>query len=77
MCDLSPGNIPSLANIDDIDTVGTSLPEVRLHVHLEVLGTQVALSSEQLLNVLLGGVEDGRKLRGGHGGRLICNEQRN
>lgn len=64
-------NIPGLANVDDIDTVGASLPEVRLHVRLEVLGPEVALSCEEHLNVLGGGVEDRGELRGGHGGRLI------
>jgi hypothetical protein len=36
-------NAPGLANVDDVDTVRASLPEVRLHVDLEVLGTDVAL----------------------------------
>ena len=36
-------NAPGLANVDDVDTVGAGLPEVRLHVDLEVLGTDVAL----------------------------------
>lgn len=40
-------------------------------MNLEVLGSQVALSCEEHLNVLGRGVEDGGKLRGGHGGRLI------
>jgi hypothetical protein len=31
----------------------------------------VALSCEEHLNVLRGGVEDGGELRGGHDGRLI------
>lgn len=39
----SCSNAPGLANVDDVDTVGAGLPEVRLHVHLEVLGTNVAL----------------------------------
>lgn len=64
-------NIPGLANVNDIDAVRTSLPEVGVHVNLEVLGTQVALSCEEHLNVLGGGVEDGGELRGGHDGRLI------
>jgi hypothetical protein len=63
--------IPGLANVQDVDTVGTGLPEVGLHVHLEVLGTEVALSSKEHLNVLRGRVEDGGELGGGHGGRLI------
>jgi len=63
--------IPGLANVDNIDTVGTGLPEVGLHVHLEVLGTEVALSSQEHLNVLGGRVENRGELGGGHGGRLM------
>lgn len=64
-------SVPGLADVQDVDTVGAKLPEVRLHVHLEVLGSQVALSSQEHLNILGGGVEDRGKLRGGHDGRLI------
>lgn len=67
----SPSNIPGLANVDDIDTIGTGLPEVGLHVHLEVLGPEVALSGKEHLNVLRGRVENRGKLRRGHVGRLI------
>ena len=75
---LSLLHIPGLANVQDVDTVGTELPEVRLHVSLEVLGTQVALSRQEHLNVLGRRVEDRRKLRGGHDGRLIWSRgQRN
>lgn len=28
-----PFDVPGLANVDDIDTVGASLPQVRGHVH--------------------------------------------
>lgn len=64
--------IPGLANVDHVDTIRASLPEVRLHVNLQVLGTQVALSCEEHLNVLGGGIENGGEVRGGHGERLIC-----
>lgn len=64
-------DIPGLANVNDIDTIRASLPQVRIHVNLEVLGAQVALSCEEHLNVLGGGVEDRGELRGGHYGRLI------
>lgn len=37
-------NIPGFANVDHIDAIWTGLPEVWLHVHLHVLGTNVALS---------------------------------
>jgi hypothetical protein len=59
-------NVPGLANVENIDTVGASLPEVRLHVHLQVLTTQVALSSQEHLNVLGGGVERGGQVGGSH-----------
>lgn len=43
-------------------------------MNLKVLGTQVALSCEEHLNVLGGGVEDGGELRGSHFGRLILSK---
>lgn len=58
--------LPGLANVDNIDTVGPGLPQVRLHVHLEVLCAEVALGSEEHLNVLLGGVEDCGEVAGSH-----------
>ena len=58
--------LPGLANVQDVDTVGPGLPQVRLHVHLEVLCAEVALGSEEHLNVLLGGVEDGGEVGGSH-----------
>lgn len=67
-------SIPGLANVDHIDSVGAGLPEIRLHVHLEVLGTQVALSSKEHLNVLRGRVENRGELGGGHGERLMDDE---
>jgi anionic cell wall polymer biosynthesis LytR-Cps2A-Psr (LCP) family protein len=66
---LSP--IPGLANVQDVDTVGAELPEVRLHVHLKVLRTKVALSGKEHLNVLRGRVENRGELGRGHVGRLI------
>lgn len=63
--------LPGLANVDHVDTVRASLPDVRLHVHLEVLGAQVALSCKQHLNVLGGGIEDRGQVGGSHDGRLI------
>lgn len=66
-------HIPGLANVQDVNTVGAKLPEVRLHVNLEVLGSQVALSRQEHLNVLGRGVENRGELRRGHDGgwRLI------
>lgn len=58
--------VPGLANVDNVDTIWASLPEVWLHVHLEVLGTEVALGSEEHLNVLRGGVESRWEVGRGH-----------
>lgn len=58
--------LPGLANVDDIDSVRASLPEVVLHVNLHVLGAQVALSREEHLNVLGRGIENGGELRRSH-----------
>jgi hypothetical protein len=51
-------NIPSLSNVNNIDSIRSSLPEVRLHVNLQVLGSKVALSREKMLNVLGGRIEN-------------------
>ena len=51
---------PSLPNIEDIDTVSTGLPQVRLHVNLEILVAKMALRSQEHFNVLAGGVENRR-----------------
>lgn len=63
--------IPGLANVDNIDSVWASLPEVVLHVNLHVLGAQVALSCEEHLNVLGGGIENWGELRRSHLDDLI------
>jgi hypothetical protein len=64
-------DIPGLANVDNIDSVWASLPEVVLHVNLEVLGAQVALSCEEHLNVLGGGIENRWELSWSHLDDLI------
>jgi hypothetical protein len=51
--------LPGLANIDHIDSIRTSLPQVGFHVHLQIFGSQVTLSCEEHLNVLRSGIEDG------------------
>jgi len=58
--------LPGLADVDHVDTVRASLPEVRLHVHLEVLGTEMRLGGKQHLDVLRRRVEDGGKVGGSH-----------
>ena len=58
--------VPGLSNVNNVDTVSAGLPEVGLHVHLKVLGTEVALGSQEHLDVLAGGVHGGGKISGGH-----------
>mgnify|MGYP006181525735 CR=1 FL=1 len=45
--------LPGLAQVDDVDAVGSSLPDVLSHLVVGVGGTDVDLSSQKLLNVLL------------------------
>ena len=49
-------------------TVGPSLPDVGLHRLLAVLGSNVALSGEEHLDVLLSSVQDGGESGSGHDG---------
>lgn len=58
--------LPGLTNVQDVDTVGSGLPQVWLHVHLEVLGSEMALGSEEHLDVLLSRVEDRGEVGGSH-----------
>jgi hypothetical protein len=55
-------DIPGLSDVDHVNTVGAGLPQVGLHVHLEVARTEVALGSQEHLNVLGGGVENRRQV---------------
>lgn len=49
-------------------------------MHLEVLGTEVALGRQEHLDVLAGGIENGRQVSGSHldlnssfgGGEKVC-----
>jgi hypothetical protein len=61
--------LPSLADVDNVDTICTSLPEVRLHVHLEILGSNVGLGLDQHLNILLSWVENRWEIAGSHDGQ--------
>lgn len=62
------GDGPGLADVDHVDAVRASFPQIGLHMHLEVLGSEVALCCEQHLNVLGGSIEDRRKVRWRHDG---------
>lgn len=59
-------NVPGLANVDHVDAVWASLPEVWLHVHLHVLGTDVALGRQEHLDVLGSGIEARGEVVGSH-----------
>ena len=59
-------DIPSLANVDDVHAVRPRLPQVGLHVDLHVLAADVALRRQQHLDILRGGIEDGREVGGCH-----------
>lgn len=49
---------PGLANVDDVDAIRARLPQVRLHMSLQVFAAKVAVGSKEHLNVLAGRIED-------------------
>lgn len=59
----------TLAQRKTLLTISTTLVDVRLHGFVAVLGTEVALSGEEELNVVLGDVHGGGELVGGH---VVC-----
>ena len=52
--------------MQNVDTVGPRLPQVWLHVHLQILAADVALRAQQHLDVLRRGVERRREVLSGH-----------
>lgn len=58
--------LPGLADVEKVDTVRTTLVDVRSHLLVGVLGADVSLGGEEEGDVLLGGVESSRDL--GHFG---------
>ena len=58
--------IPSLGDIDNVNTIRPCLPQVRLHVCLEVLAADVALRGEKHFDVVRGGVKHRREVGGSH-----------
>lgn len=56
---------PYTTSLDQL-TISTALVHIRLHGLVAVLGTEVALSSEEELDVVLGSLEGSGKLVGGH-----------
>ena len=61
--------VPGLAKIDYVYAIGTSLPFVWVHVHLKILGAQMALGRQKHLNILRSRIENGGKVRRRH---LCC-----
>jgi hypothetical protein len=62
----SDADLPGLANVDHVDSIGASLPQVGLHVNLEVFCANVALGGQEHLDVLRCGIEDGGEFVGSH-----------
>lgn len=62
----SPPNLPGFANVNHIDSIGPRLPQVRLHVHLQILGAQVTLCCQQHLHVSGCRIEDRGQIGGRH-----------
>lgn len=54
--------LPGLADVEKVDTVSTTLVDVRSHLLVGVLGADVGLGGEEEGDVLLGGVESSRDL---------------
>jgi len=49
--------LPGLADVQDVHTVRAALPDVAGHLEVQVLGTKVALASQQLLDIFFSGGE--------------------
>ena len=57
---------PSLADVDNVHSIRAGFPQIGLHVHLKILGPDMTLRCEQHLDVLRGGIENGRKVGRSH-----------
>lgn len=44
---------PGLTKVDDVDTIIFPLPDVILHLEIRVLGTNVNIGGQKLLNIVL------------------------
>ena len=55
-------NIPYFSNVNHINTIRASLPQVWLHVNLQILGAKMTACSQQHLNVLRSSIECLRKI---------------
>mmetsp|Transcript_828 Transcript_828/g.761 ORF Transcript_828/g.761 Transcript_828/m.761 type:complete len:283 (-) Transcript_828:74-922(-) len=52
--------LPSLSNVEDVNTILTTTPDVLLHGIIRVLGSRVHIGREHHLDVLFLGLKDGR-----------------
>jgi len=50
--------LPGLANVDDMDTVSSSLPNIGKHLLVAVLAANVGLRGQEELDLLIGCAED-------------------
>lgn len=55
--------LPDLADVDDVNTIGTALPDVVLHMLVAVLGADVAAGRQEHLDVGFGGLEGSGEVR--------------
>jgi hypothetical protein len=67
------GDLPGLPNVDYVDSVRASLPQIWLHVNLQVLRPHVTLCCEEHFNILRGRIKDCGEVCGRHDcGRRGC-----
>lgn len=52
-------HIPCLSDVDHIDPIWAGLPEIWLHMDLEILRAEMTLSCKQHLDILGGSIENG------------------
>jgi hypothetical protein len=49
--------LPCLSDVDHVDAIRTSLPQIWLHVYLQVLRAEMALSGEEHFDILCSSIE--------------------
>lgn len=59
--------LPGLSDVDNVDAIWTCLPDIWLHVGLQVLGAEMRLSGQQVFDVLAGGIKRWGEVGGSHG----------
>lgn len=66
LCCVELPSVPSLADVDHINAVRPGLPDIRLHVRLQILAAKMALCTQQHLNILCRSIEHRREVVWGH-----------